>query len=298
MQHVRITTTFTILLPLFLQVFKTGEVTERNVTSCGSLLGDHRYCLNYTSFSPPLYAPPDGANVTSILDLSHNKIQTISDNKFNSHRLLIRLDLSHNDIKNVKPDAFKPLKSLKKIKLGNNPYSCDYTVCAFRTWVFNNKHLIEDLNSVTCETPVQHRGRRVIDLDPEDICRNGTIHHGFEINTGTVFMIWIVVPIMITTLTAFYIVLNGNNRFGRAVRGCFLACCQRSISNRRAERTPEREEYQESGEDQGSGRTETQEHFSGSNSGQENLAPVESVGQLEMEEVRPGPSNASAGSFW
>ena len=122
--------------------------------------------------------------------------------------------------------------------------------------------------------------------------------HLTEVFSGTVFMIWIVVPIMITTLTAFYIVLNGNNRFGRAVRGCFLACCQRTMPNRRAERTPEREDRQESPQDSGLDRNETQEHFSGSVNGQENLAPVESVGQLEIEEVRPGPSNASSGSFW
>ena len=109
-------------------------------------------------------------------------------------------------------------------------------------------------------------------------------------------MIWIVVPIMITTLTAFYIVLNGNNRFGRTVRGCFLACCQRTIPARRSDQSPERDNNPGVGAE--IERNHGREHFSGNVSGEENLAPVESVDQMEMEEVRPGPSNASSSSYW
>ena len=112
--------------------------------------------------------------------------------------------------------------------------------------------------------------------------------------SGTVFMIWIVVPIMITTLTAFYIVLNGNNRFGRAVRGCFMACCQRTMPARTAEQTAE-EDTNQSPEEGGPARNETREHLSGRVYAEDNIAPVESV---EMDEVRPGPSNASSGPYW
>jgi len=297
MQNVR-TSILTIILPLLLHIFKTEVSVEGyDDFSCGTLLGDHRYCLDYSNKS--LLKPPDGTNVTSILDLSHNRIQTITEDKFKSQRLLIKLDLSHNDITNIDPDALQHLKSLAEIKLGYNPYLCEASICSFRNWLFSNMNLVKDIQSVTCNGPLTHRGRKIIELDADAICRNGTIHHGFEINTGTVFMIWIVVPIMITTLTAFYIVLNGNNRFGRAVRGCFLACCQRTIPARRAERTPDRDNNQETPEDGGLGRNETREHFSGGvYIGEESLAPVESVEQLEMEDVRPGPSNASSGSYW
>ena len=39
-------------------------------------------------------------------------------------------------------------------------------------------------------------------------------------------MIWIVVPILITCLTALYIVVNGNNRVGRTVRSSLWSCCR------------------------------------------------------------------------
>ncbi|XP_063685296.1 leucine-rich repeat-containing protein 52-like isoform X3 [Bolinopsis microptera] len=298
MQNVRTTLLTTIILPLFLQVIQTEtKVSSYDDLSCGTLLGDYRYCLDYSNKS--LTKPPEGTNVTSILNLSNNKIKTIGEERFKSQRLLMKLDLSHNDISNIDPDALKHLKSLTEIKLGNNPYVCEASICSFRNWLFGNMHMVKDIKSVTCIGPVALRGQKIIELDADSVCSNGTIHHGFEINTGTVFMIWIVVPIMITTLTAFYIVLNGNNRFGRSVRSCFLICCQRTRPPIRAQRSPDRNINQDT-PDAGSspGRNSTRNHFSGSVYGEENLAPVENVERVEMEDVRPGPSNASSGSFW
>ncbi|KAL5267587.1 hypothetical protein ACHWQZ_G004584 [Mnemiopsis leidyi] len=298
MQNV-ISTLPSIILHLLLYIILAVESLEDYASlSCGALLGGHRYCLDYSNRS--LLLPPDGSNITTILDLSYNKIKTIARDKFKSQRLLMKLDLSHNEIVNIDPTALLQLRSLSEINLGNNPYICEYAICPFRNWLDSNKRLVKDVDDVTCSGPQHFRGRKVVDAEiASEMCRNGTIHHGFEINTGTVFMIWIVVPIMITTLTAFYIVLNGNNRFGRTVRGCFVACCERTMPARRSDLSPERENNQGSravfGGNHGN---HAREHFSESLSGDENLAPVESVGQLEMEEVRPGPSNSSSSSFW
>ena len=41
------------------------NVESSDDLSCGTLLGDHRYCLDYSNKS--LVKPPEGTNVTTIL---------------------------------------------------------------------------------------------------------------------------------------------------------------------------------------------------------------------------------------
>lgn len=135
--------------------------------SCGTLLGDGRYCLDYSNRQ--LDSPPPGWNITSIL----------------------------------------------------------------------NANKVKDLQEVICSSPSNLRGQKIFYIDAAPLCKNGTLHHGFEINTGTVFLIWIVVPILITLLTALYILINGNNRIARSLRLHLLAFAQR-IHDRSAHNRPAR----------------------------------------------------------
>ncbi|XP_063685297.1 leucine-rich repeat transmembrane protein FLRT3-like isoform X4 [Bolinopsis microptera] len=202
MQNVRTTLLTTIILPLFLQVIQTEtKVSSYDDLSCGTLLGDYRYCLDYSNKS--LTKPPEGTNVTSILNLSNNKIKTIGEERFKSQRLLMKLDLSHNDISNIDPDALKHLKSLTEIKLGNNPYVCEASICSFRNWLFGNMHMVKDIKSVTCIGPVALRGQKIIELDADSVCSNGTIHHGFEINTETLMGLLILLVMIVIVLAIF-----------------------------------------------------------------------------------------------
>ena len=94
-------------------------------------------------------------------------------------------------------------------------------------------------------------------------------------------MIWIVVPILITSLTALYIVVNGNNRVGRLVRSSLWSCCRGVYGGRQASMpvwaptedppTFHQDERQQSAPSRP-------------------LTPVECVEQ-EMVEVTAGPSN-------
>eukprot|EP00116_Pleurobrachia_bachei_P015606 sb/3475868/ len=81
--------------------------------SCGSLMGDGRYCLDYSG--QQLKEPPSGTNLTAILDLSSNSISLITKEMLVDHQLLIRLNLSHNEITVLDGAALWQLVSLKEV---------------------------------------------------------------------------------------------------------------------------------------------------------------------------------------
>jgi len=215
-----------VLLALFELV--TSLVTY---DTCGTLLGDGRYCRNYAS-KDLSDLPNEGWNVTTILILSDNHISALHKEPFKHDSLLVEVDLRDNHIQYIDKHAFSGLPNLARVYLGNNRLHCDASICGFRDWLLinNNKNKVVDINNVKCLTPDRYKGSPILNL-PNAACKNTSYDNAFEINTGTVFIIWIMVPVCITLVTAMYILINGGHACGRAIRRfwhryiCYYCCC-------------------------------------------------------------------------
>ncbi|XP_035677289.1 leucine-rich repeat and immunoglobulin-like domain containing-NOGO receptor-interacting protein 4 [Branchiostoma floridae] len=138
----------------------------------------------------------------SLLDLSSNQINIIPPGSFVNLTHLDRLNLSFNHISNIQTGMFSNLPQLKtlwlnknKIKLlsgyddlvlistinlENNPWQCDCRMVPFRQNMIGS--LFDD--QITCNEPSRFSGRKLKDINPEDlICEEARIVR-FEVVGG------------------------------------------------------------------------------------------------------------------
>jgi len=188
---------FAVFVLLALSQLVTPLVTY---DTCGTLLGDGRYCRNYTS-KDLSDLPNEGWNVTTILILSDNHISALHKEPFKHDSLLVEVDLRDNHIQYIDKHAFSGLPNLARVYLGNNRLHCDVSICGFRDWLLinNNKNKVVDINNVKCLTPDRYKGSPILNL-PNAACKNTSYDNAFEINTDTVIGIVALVGVIFVLL--------------------------------------------------------------------------------------------------
>ena len=107
------------------------------------------------------------------LDLSSNLIEGFEGN-FTEHLPLLRtLRLDDNDIETV-PSTIEPLLSrLSSLSLHGNPLHCNCEVRWFVKWLERHRHVVQQLDTVECETPENRNLTHISDYGFQ--CRAPTI---------------------------------------------------------------------------------------------------------------------------
>ncbi|XP_058845967.1 polycystin-1 isoform X1 [Acipenser ruthenus] len=90
---------------------------------------------------------------TTLLDLSRNKISTVTPEHLAGFKDLRILDLSNNLIVTLEEKTFKELTSLHSVKLGSNSYLCDCALSWLKDWVQQNAAMVLDREEITCSLP-------------------------------------------------------------------------------------------------------------------------------------------------
>ncbi|XP_078603434.1 uncharacterized protein LOC144877395 [Branchiostoma floridae x Branchiostoma japonicum] len=102
-------------------------------------------------------------------ELSSNQICDIQPGAFSRLPTFIDIRLEQNHLTSILPGTFSNLTKLKEVRLDENPWHCDCRMVGVRkTFEFNNK--------ITCQEPSNLHGRKLDEIDPNDlICKKPKI---------------------------------------------------------------------------------------------------------------------------
>ncbi|XP_078603433.1 uncharacterized protein LOC144877394 [Branchiostoma floridae x Branchiostoma japonicum] len=137
--------------------------TFRNLTGLTSLL------LNSNNLTTVLPGTFTNKRRLKLLSLHNNQITDFKTGTFSDLPRLHVLELSSNQLRDIQPGAFSNLTNLKTLRLDENPWNCDCRmVDVKKTFKFNNK--------ITCQEPSNLHGRKLDEIDPNNlICKKPKI---------------------------------------------------------------------------------------------------------------------------
>ncbi|XP_055006737.1 toll-like receptor 13 isoform X2 [Boleophthalmus pectinirostris] len=120
------------------------------------------------------------------LDLSHNKIQSLS---FFSRANLTKLEqliLRNNELQIINETIFEALPSLKYLDLSENPFACDCSNAEFIIWAIKNKQ-VQVVNGFQyrCSSPLSLDGQFLLDFKVQ-LCWEETSFLCFLFSSGLV----------------------------------------------------------------------------------------------------------------
>ncbi|XP_078603435.1 uncharacterized protein LOC144877396 [Branchiostoma floridae x Branchiostoma japonicum] len=137
--------------------------TFRNLTGLSSL------SLNSNSLTTVLPGTFTNKRRLKHLSLRNNQITDFMIGTFSDLPRLHLLDLSSNQLRDIQPGVLSNLTNLKTLRLDENPWNCDCRmVDVKKTFKFNNK--------ITCQEPSNLHGRKLDEIDPNNlICKKTKI---------------------------------------------------------------------------------------------------------------------------
>ncbi|CAL1528354.1 unnamed protein product [Lymnaea stagnalis] len=97
-------------------------------------------------------------------------VKSILNSKENLHSLqgLKDLNIMNNGLQTLSMDVRMALGNLRTLKLSANPWDCDSHLLYLRKWMSEFPKLFFMLESVTCASPENLKGRSVLDVDPKE----------------------------------------------------------------------------------------------------------------------------------
>ncbi|XP_035692578.1 leucine-rich repeat and fibronectin type-III domain-containing protein 5-like [Branchiostoma floridae] len=130
--------------------------TFLNLTSLSSL---GLYSNNLTTVLPGTFT---NKRRLKHLSLHNNQITDFKTGTFSDLPRLHFLELSSNQLRDIQPGALSNLTNLKTLRLDENPWNCDCRMVGVKkTFKFNNK--------ITCQEPSNLHGRKLDEIDPNNL---------------------------------------------------------------------------------------------------------------------------------
>ena len=115
----------------------------------------------------------------SILSLSSNQLSKWSPSLFRDQSKLEILSFSNNKLSTISKASLEHLNSLKRLDVSHNTFTCDCELLWFVNWIRSRTVHLENLNFVTCKSPPQRNGHKLVDLYMEKECMSFTFYYIF-----------------------------------------------------------------------------------------------------------------------
>ncbi|XP_023567626.1 polycystin-1 isoform X3 [Octodon degus] len=116
------------------------------------------------TLGPGLRIPAD----TTVLDISHNLLQTLDVGLLANLSMLVELDISNNRISTLEEGIFANLFNLSEINLSRNPFECDCGLVWLRHWAEERQVHVVQPEEATCTGPGPLAGQPLFGLSLVD----------------------------------------------------------------------------------------------------------------------------------
>ena len=134
----------------------------------------------------------------TVLSLSSNQLSKWTPGLFRDQTNLKVLSLGRNKISTIHKDVIMELTSLKQLDVSNNSFLCNCELQWFTNWIQSGVFVyIRNLNKMTCSSPAQKHGKRLMDLNMDWECMSLSFYY---VNWSMLFCY----AVTVTVLTMVY----------------------------------------------------------------------------------------------
>ncbi|XP_041842123.1 platelet glycoprotein Ib alpha chain [Melanotaenia boesemani] len=181
-----VTLTATPILPtlsvLWLGSNRLTSLSDGSFSACPSLT---ELYLNSNAISSLSNDTFSGLSKLEILDLTSNHITVLPDLMLHPLAAIETLYLENNQIKVMPDDWFSQKEEVPYLYLSANPWACSCSLSYLRRYLEDNelnvyvrdgKDIKGDVESVVCDSPLEHKGTPVISLEESDLCSPSTAY--------------------------------------------------------------------------------------------------------------------------